>query len=82
MFTQSCCLLTSRPLTLDDLQPALRAFQVIGRTEAQEDAHWAIGAPAWVLAVPATQAQEAASRDLVDALTSSAGVPPRSLSIQ
>lgn len=52
MFTQSCCLLTARPLTLADLQPALRGFTVLGATEAQPDAHWAIGAPAWVLALP------------------------------
>lgn len=52
MFTQSACLLTSRPLTLDDLAPALAGFEVLGRTERQDDAHWAIGAPAWVLALP------------------------------
>ncbi|MCB9528280.1 MAG: DUF4261 domain-containing protein [Myxococcales bacterium] len=64
MFTQSACLLTSRPLTLDDLAPALAGFEVLGRTERQDDAHWAIGAPAWVLALPG----HARGRIIVDAL--------------
>lgn len=64
MFTQSACLLTSRPLSVEELAPALASFEVLGRTERQEDAHWAIGAPAWVLAFPG----DARGRIVVDAI--------------
>ncbi|MCA9539322.1 MAG: DUF4261 domain-containing protein [Myxococcales bacterium] len=64
MFTQSVCLLTTSPLTLDDLKPALKDFEILGRTEPQADAHWAIGAPAWVLQTPG----EPRGRIIVDAL--------------
>jgi hypothetical protein len=64
MFTQSACLLTSRPLTLEDLAPALASFEVLGRTERDAEAHWAVGAPAWVLALPG----HARGRIVIDAL--------------
>lgn len=51
MFAQTCCLLTARPLSLADLQPALKSFDVLGATEGQPDEHWAIGAPTLVLSM-------------------------------
>jgi len=64
MFTQSCYLLTSRPLSLAELEPALRKFDLLGQTEAQKDAHWAIGSAAWVVALPG----EPRGRIIIDAI--------------
>lgn len=64
MFVQSACLLTARPLALADLQPALKGFDVLGASEAQPDTHWAIGAPALVIAMKA----HPRGRILVDAI--------------
>lgn len=54
MFTQSLILLTSRELTLDDVEGALGDFEVLGRTGGDENAHWAFGAPALVVPLPGT----------------------------
>src|SRR5579872_4990300 len=47
-FTQGVCVLSDRPASLSDIEPALEGFDIHSRKDASES--WAIGGPALVVA--------------------------------
>ena len=49
LFTQSVYVLTSAPYTVDELETALAAFEVLGHLEKPADDHWAFGGEGLVL---------------------------------